>query len=211
MELSEPLISVIVPVYNVAEYLRKCLDSIVKQTYHNLEIILIDDGSKDDSGKICDEYANKDSRVIVIHQENQGVSCARNRGIALAHGSYAMFVDSDDWVDEITCETLIKAIYRYNVQSSMCTYVREYPNKSLIKELDFDDRVFEGRLFQRRVCGPIEEELKHPENLDSYSSMWGKLYPTNVLKTKVVIDIKLIGSSEDTLYNFEIFIRKLSV
>ena len=93
------LISVIVPVYNVEKYLNKCLDSIISQTYTNLEIILIDDGSTDNCGKICDEYASKDKRIKVIHKENAGVSSARNYGIQCATGDWIMFVDSDDWIE----------------------------------------------------------------------------------------------------------------
>jgi len=92
-------ISVIVPVYKVEPYLRKCLDSIVGQTYSNLEIILVDDGSPDNCGAICDEYAAKDDRVIVLHQENAGVSAARNAGLNVSTGDYISFVDSDDWIE----------------------------------------------------------------------------------------------------------------
>ena len=93
------LISIIIPVYNVAVYLPRCLDSILAQTYKNLEIILVDDGSKDNSGKVCDEYALKDSRIKVIHQKNQGVSVARNAGLRIAKGDYIGFVDSDDYIE----------------------------------------------------------------------------------------------------------------
>ena len=95
----EPKISVIVPVYKVEPYLRKCLDSIINQTYRNLQIILVDDGSPDNCGAICDEYASKDSRIEVIHEENGGVSAARNAGLKLAAGDYIGWVDSDDWIE----------------------------------------------------------------------------------------------------------------
>ena len=98
------LISIIVPVYNVEEYLPKCLDSIINQSYTNLQIILIDDGSTDASGNICDGYAEKDSRIVVVHQENKGLSAARNTGIKLIAGSYVMFVDSDDYVHPDFCK-----------------------------------------------------------------------------------------------------------
>ena len=93
-----PLISIIVPVYNVEDYIRPCLDSILAQTYTNFEAILVDDGSKDGSGSVCDEYAEKDSRFIVVHKENGGVSSARNKGLEIAKGEYIAFVDSDDWI-----------------------------------------------------------------------------------------------------------------
>ncbi|MBO5142220.1 MAG: glycosyltransferase family 2 protein [Clostridia bacterium] len=102
------LISVIIPVYNVEEYIRECLDSVINQTYKNLEIILIDDGSKDNSGKICDEYAKKDKRIKVIHKENGGLSSARNKGLDNAQGKYITFVDSDDYIPVNAIELLYK-------------------------------------------------------------------------------------------------------
>ncbi|OUQ56652.1 hypothetical protein B5E58_10530, partial [Tyzzerella sp. An114] len=92
-------ISVIVPIYNVEKYLNRCVDSIINQTYKNLEIILVDDGSPDNCGKICDEYAKKDNRIKVVHKENGGVSSARNVGLNIATGDYIGFVDGDDWID----------------------------------------------------------------------------------------------------------------
>lgn len=98
MEKITPLLSIIVPVYNVEQYLPRCIDSILEQTFQDFELILVDDGSKDKSGEICDEYAKKDNRIIVIHQENKGVNAARNAGLDIATGSYITFVDSDDWI-----------------------------------------------------------------------------------------------------------------
>ena len=95
-----PLISIIIPVYNVKDYLAKCLHSICEQTYKNLEIIVVDDGSSDGSGELCDQFALTDSRIKVFHQENQGQSCARNKGLAIAKGEYIGFVDSDDWIED---------------------------------------------------------------------------------------------------------------
>ena len=93
------LVSIIVPVYNVEKYIKKCVDSLITQTYSNLEIILVNDGSPDNSGKICDEYAQSDSRIKVIHKANGGLSDARNTGIDIAEGQYIFFLDSDDWID----------------------------------------------------------------------------------------------------------------
>ena len=112
----EPLISVIVPVYKVEQYLPKCVDSILNQTYRNLEVILVDDGSPDTCGVICDAYAEKDSRVKVIHKENGGLSSARNAGIDIAQGEYFGFVDSDDWIEPGMYETLYAGIAKYNAQ-----------------------------------------------------------------------------------------------
>lgn len=113
-------ISVIVPVYKVEEYLPKCLDSIINQTYKNLEIILVDDGSPDNSGKICDEYAEKDNRIKVIHKENGGVARARNAGLDAASGDYIGFVDSDDWIEKDMYELLMENAKAYDADISMC-------------------------------------------------------------------------------------------
>lgn len=104
---NQALISVIIPVYNVENYLRECIDSVLKQTYKNLEIILVDDGSTDSSGKICDEYAEKDSRITVIHKKNEGPSKTRNTGLKNANGKYIYFLDSDDYITEDAIETLV--------------------------------------------------------------------------------------------------------
>ncbi len=109
----KPLISVIVPVYQVVPYLQHCIESIINQTYHNLEIILVDDGSTDGSGELCDKYASRDYRIKVIHQENGGLSEARNRGIDISKGEYLSFVDSDDWIDE----RFIEAMYEISVEA----------------------------------------------------------------------------------------------
>ena len=197
-----PLISVIIPVYNVAVYLRQCLDSVVNQTYCHLEIILVDDGSTDGSGLICDEYALIDKRIIVIHQENRGLSQARNCGIDIAKGEYLTFIDSDDWVDVEYCEVLLKSLVEYGTQSVMCAYLREYPNKSLTRVLHPTNVILEGRFLQRRICGPVGEEVRRPEFLDCYVTMWGKLYPHKAVCGIKVVDTYLIGT-EDALYNLE--------
>lgn len=111
----EPLISVIIAIYNPGKYLRPCLDSIVNQTYRNLEIILVDDGSTDDSLSVCKEYAAKDNRIIVHHKENSGVSSTRNQGIRLAHGDYYSFIDSDDYLEEDTYEYLMNLMKTHQV------------------------------------------------------------------------------------------------
>ena len=116
------LISVIIPVYNTEKYLRKCIDSFINQTYTNLEIILVDDGSTDLSGKICDEYKKKDSRIIVIHKENGGASDARNVGIEQSTGECITFFDSDDFVDEDYIQYLYNLKSENNSEISVCAY-----------------------------------------------------------------------------------------
>ena len=120
--MKEPKISVIVPVYKVEPYLRKCLDSIVNQTYRNLEIILVDDGSPDNCGAICDEYAAGDGRIRVIHQENGGVSSARNAGLSAVTGEWVGWVDSDDWIEPDMYEYLLKNALEQNADIAVCSH-----------------------------------------------------------------------------------------
>lgn len=122
-------VSVIIPIYNVELYLRRCLDSVLAQTYQNLEIILVDDGSPDRCGEICDEYAKADSRVRVIHQTNQGLSAARNAGIDVATGSFLAFIDSDDYVEERMIEVLLDNLRTYQAQISSCEHVDVYEGR----------------------------------------------------------------------------------
>lgn len=117
------LISIIIPIYNVKDCLKVCLDSVIHQTYANLEIILIDDGSTDGSGKIADEYAARDVRISVVHQKNQGLSASRNKGIRKAKGDYLSFIDADDFVSERFIEELYYLIKKYDAQISACSYV----------------------------------------------------------------------------------------
>lgn len=125
------LISIIVPVYNVEKYIRKCIDSICGQTYSNLEIILIDDGSTDSSGKICDEMAAKDGRILVIHQENKGLSQARNVGLDQAKGEYIAFVDSDDYLSLNMYEYLLKSLKENNADVVRCAIKNVYEGENI--------------------------------------------------------------------------------
>lgn len=136
---TKDLISIIVPVYNADKYLEECINSLINQTYKNLEIILVDDGSIDESPNICDEYLKKDSRVKVIHQENKGVSEARNRGIEEARGKWIAFVDADDYIDLKFCEKMLEIAIKENAQCVICGYNRVYLSKkeALLKEKSF--------------------------------------------------------------------------
>ena len=113
--MQKDLISIVIPVYNVENYLNRCIESIISQTYENIEIILINDGSKDNSLLICKEYKNKDKRIKVIDKKNEGVSIARNIGVEKSSGKYVIFVDSDDWIEKTFVENLHKKISEYNV------------------------------------------------------------------------------------------------
>lgn len=131
-----PLISVIIPVYNVEKYLHRCLDSVIEQTYKNLEVILIDDGSTDHSGEICDDYAAKDVRIHVIHQENQGVSAARNKGLDTAKGEYIAFVDSDDYILPEMYAKMLECIIENNVDFCVCQWQYEYADGRQVVQKD---------------------------------------------------------------------------
>ena len=131
--MEEELISIVVPIYNVEKYLKKCVDSIINQTYKNLEIILVDDGSPDNCGKICDEYSTKDKRIKVIHKKNGGLSDARNAGIEAATGKYIGFVDSDDYIKEDMYENLYNDMLKYDVDISICGYYEIFENKEKIE------------------------------------------------------------------------------
>lgn len=185
----KPLISVIVPVYNVEEYLPKCIDSIINQTYRNLEIILVDDGSPDNSPKICDEYAKKDKRIKVIHKKNGGVSSARNYGIKESTGEFISFVDADDWVDRKYIEVLYSTSIEYNSDYVCCGYNRVYNNKK--EEINSTGDVIEYTNNEYLI------KLLNVQN--SYGFCHMKLIKKNALKS-VRFDEKLLVG-EDALFN----------
>lgn len=206
--MNEPLISVIIPVYNTAKYLDDCIKCLIYQTYHNLEFIFINDGSTDSSAEILQKSKELDQRIKVVTQSNQGLSAARNRGINEAVGSYILFLDSDDWIDLNTCEEAIKAMNQYSADIVMWSYRREYPKTS--KEvLLFGDHtlIFDGdkcKKIHRRMVGPIEEELSSPQKIDSLITAWGKLYKRSAIRDVRFVDTKLIGT-EDALFNILVY------
>lgn len=128
--MNNELISVIIPVYNVEKYLRRCIDSVLAQTYANLEIILVDDGSQDNSGAICDEYKEMDDRIVVIHKENGGLSSARNIGLDVAQGEYIGFIDSDDYIEKDMFEYLHNLLTKSDADISTCGIVDCYANST---------------------------------------------------------------------------------
>ncbi len=175
-DLREQMVSIIVPIYNSEKYVERCLDSIVNQTYRCLDIILIDDGSTDNSGIICDQYAEKDQRVVVVHQMNQGLVLARKRGMELAHGSFCMHVDSDDWIDLDAVEKLLRMIKEYDVEYVQAGYVEEpkginhtYKERQLFCE---NDDVCKEAL--------LEEWYRATPQIDS--PIWNKIYRTDFIK-----------------------------
>lgn len=134
-----PLISIIIPVYNTEQYLGKCLDSVIFQTYKNLQIILVDDGSTDNSPSICDDYAKADSRITVMHQKNAGVSAARNTGLAAVKGEWIGWVDSDDWIEPEMFARMIEAGLVHNTDIVICGRIEEYRNSAVSRGWNKED------------------------------------------------------------------------
>lgn len=162
------LISVIVPVYNVEKYLRKCLDSIINQTFSNFEVILVDDGSTDMSGSICDEYVKKDVRFRVIHRENGGLSAARNSGLLAAKGTYLNFIDSDDWIRAELLEQLINLLESHEADISKCNFFSD--EKDNLNEQE-EIRCYTSREYMIRYFNAKS---------DSNSYFCGKLFKRNL-------------------------------
>ncbi|MDD3413822.1 MAG: glycosyltransferase family 2 protein [Lachnospiraceae bacterium] len=172
---NESMISVIVPIYNVAPYLKKCLDSILYQTYRELEIILVDDGSTDGSSNICDEYQKKDERIIVVHQPNGGPSVSRNAGLDIAKGDFIAFVDSDDWIHKDYFKSLIRytQVKGINIDIVQCGVIKT--NKEQISDsakIEAGGRIYNGH----SATGMLYE----PGGL-VYGVIWGKLYRKHLL------------------------------
>ena len=163
---NNPLISIVVPVYNVSKYLDRCIFSLLNQTYSNIEILLVDDGSTDDSGVKCDFVSKKDGRVTVIHQTNKGLSGARNSGIKIAKGDYITFVDSDDWIEPSFCSDLLGIIQKDESDISICTYY--IANES-------GETKYVNQLFEKDCC--IRSCDLYPYIFTWRGiSAWGKLY-----------------------------------
>ena len=170
------LISIIVPVFNVEKYLMRCLDSIMKQTYENIEIIVVDDGSTDNSAKIIDNYSMKDKRIIAIHQENGGLSNARNNGLRKCNGNYVAFVDSDDYISEDYIEILYRLIKKYDVKISCCDYK--------IFSADIEElKQHKNKKYIEYVMDKEKYILEYLYSEGYYISAWGKLYKKELFNT----------------------------
>lgn len=171
------IISIIIPVYNVEKYLRECLDSVINQTYKKLQIIIVDDGSTDNSGKICDEYAERDDRITVIHQKNQGAGAAKNAGLKLIIGNYFALIDSDDYIELNMYEKMIEYILNYNVDVVQCKYKKIYV-----------DSVSSGNFsISKDTARKLSSEKYLLEILNDwrYSIFWNKLFKSNLLESNI--------------------------
>ena len=196
---SQSLISIIVPIYKVEPYLRRCLDSIVNQTYTNLEIVLVDDGSPDACPQICDEYAAKDNRIVVIHQKNGGLSDARNAGLEICKGDYISFVDSDDWIESDYISTLFSLIEANQAEIAVGNFQRfslnndHFPKEHLVTETLTSDKILEKILFQK----------------NSYTIAWGKLFKKDLFND-IRFPVGKIHEDEYTGYKPYCYAKKIS-
>ena len=194
-------ITVIVPVYNVENYLDKCLDSVIKQTYKNLEIIVVNDGSTDNSGTICQEYAQKDDRIVYIEKENGGLSDARNAGLDRMTGSYVSFVDSDDWIELDYVETLYKKIIEYQADIAVGNYYSFNESKGVFYFHVLGDSYYE-KVYDNVS---IFENLYESQEMKGFAliSAWGKLYKAGLFE-QLRFDIGKLG--EDGYLNQKIYL-----
>ncbi len=196
MNLPEKL-SLIIPIYNVEDYLPKCLNSILDQTYSNLEIIVVNDGSTDGSDKICDEYAKKDKRIKVIHQNNAGLSNARNRGLDIATGTYIGFIDSDDWVDEKMYENMMTLAKNEDADIVACGLKHIFPES--IQSKNSDSIVFydqENALLDLLTEGNLRFEV------------WNKIYKHEIIRD---IRFKLGQIHEDLYFTSQVFFNATKI
>ena len=183
------VISIVVPVYNAKKSLERCIESLLHQTYEQLEIILVDDGSADGSSEICDRYTEKDKRIVVIHKKNAGVSAARNTGIERATGTYLQFVDSDDYLDLDACEKLVNAMEKNKSEMAICGCVehRGEEEKVIVPEAVPCQKLSQmGEKFGRIYCSNL------------FNIPWNKLFIREKVKEKFDVAISL---GEDLLFN----------
>ena len=197
----EQLVSIIVPVYNAEKYLKRCVDSILVQDYSNIELILMDDGSADASGTICDDYAKQDGRVRVVHKENTGVSDTRNRALDLAEGVYVQFLDSDDWIVPEATRLLVQTMEKYDCDMVISDFYR-VAGERLAQKGDIE----ENRVLSRQEFAACM--IENPADF-YYGVLWNKLYKREIIEAnRIRMDVS-ISWCEDFLFNLE-YIRHAS-
>ncbi|MGM9652767.1 MAG: glycosyltransferase family 2 protein [Eubacteriales bacterium] len=203
-------ISVIVPVYKVEPYLRKCVDSILNQTYRNLEVILVDDGSPDSCGAICEEYAAKDARVRVIHKPNGGLSDARNAGMDIMTGKYVAFVDSDDWIEAHMYHTLLTQLLRFDADIAMCdaaVEIQDGDTVSVTKAADYGSAPFAERntdamrRFLRTSCAAWDKLYK-AELFDDLRFPMGEINEDEAIMLRLLDRCKTVCYTGETCYHY---------
>lgn len=195
------MISVIVPVYKVVPYLRQCVESIINQTYNDLEILLIDDGSPDECGEICDEYKEKDKRVKVFHTDNRGLSAARNIGLQNAKGEYIGLIDSDDWIELDMYEVLMRGLEEADI--SVCGY-----DSSSLK-VDFDGTIYRGTdvmkaLLDEKVNNNMWNKLYRRELFDGVHFPEGRNYEDVAVLHKIVDRAKAVATIQGVKYHYRV-------
>lgn len=201
----KPKVTIIVLVYNVEQYIEQSIQSAQKQTYSDIEILLVDDGSSDHSPQLCDAYAAADPRIRVIHQKNAGAMLARKTGLASATGKYVMFLDGDDWMDPDTVRICLESALENDADCVLFSYVREYLEESVANPLFPDGWPYDGKdtgkKVHERILGFRKEELVNPHRIDNLSSVCMKLYRTETARQGRFISEREVGTSEDTLFN----------
>lgn len=210
----EKQISVIVPVYNVARYLRQCLKSICDQSYRNLEIILVDDGSLDQSGFICDEYSKRDPRIKVIHKQNQGLGEARNTGLDHCSGTYVYFVDSDDWLEPNMLENMMKEIEAADADMAMCGFKRCGQNGAIENYPIVRKRcVLQGKDVQSKIFLPmVAQKSTVGEDFTINMCVWANLYRKSIIdKSHIRFLSERQYLSEDICFNLQYLLQSARV
>lgn len=208
--MMKPLISIIIPVYNAEKFLPYCLDSLSKQTMNEIEIICINDGSKDRSLEVLLEYASHDKRIMVFDQPNCGVSVARNNALKHVRSKYYMFVDSDDWLDRDTCKVAYDYAFQNDADCLMFSYTKEFDKYSIVNHIfNQDFFILENddvkKNFYRRLFGPIGKELSRPQDLDIIVTPCMQLFRTEKFAKIPFADINEVGTFEDGLYQMNVY------
>lgn len=198
--MNNPIISIIVPVYNADNYIRRCIDSILRQSFTNYELLLINDGSKDDSGLICDEYAQKDSRVKVFHKENGGVSTARNLGIEKSTGEWITFIDADDWVEPGFLNN-VGNLSNNNIDWVFAEWRTVWDRVHLNEINEYGDK----NLFNSRQS--IDNMWNKMANLDIFRCPWGKFFKLSIIRKNNLYFDQELRYGEDTVFNYEYLIH----
>ena len=193
----KPLISTIVPIYNAETTIKRCVESLLINKLHNIEIILVDDGSKDNSGKLCDDIAKTDRRIKVIHQNNAGVSNARNNGIELATGDWISFVDSDDWVSEDYYDTLLSAIHQKEFDILFWGAIDVFPNRQIKKCLT--DGFYTGVInMQEEIVA-----LKTAKCYNLFGFTWNKLFKADIILRNKIRFERALSLNEDEVFTLD--------
>lgn len=202
------LISIIIPVYNVEGYLDTCMDSVLNQTYKNIEVILVDDGATDNSGQICDYYAEEDMRVRVIHKKNGGLADARNKGITRANGDYIMFIDSDDVVSRNFVEYLYRLIIENSSDIGICNPVHCYPGREIKFEPESMKKIFESEdaivemLYQKSFLVAAWGKIFKKEYFNDILFPYGMLFEDSAVMYKIFDKAEKIVYSDAKLYGY---------